>query len=82
MRTRDVSALVPLLSENKAIEHLDISSAVISKKNMQHLWHALHMSVSVCELVYSRINFLALSEIFAIDVELELNRLIKSKIRP
>ena len=31
---------------------------------------ALHMSVSVCTLIYSRINFLALKEIFAIDVEL------------
>ena len=34
LRTRDVSALVPLLTENKAIEELDISNAVISRKNM------------------------------------------------
>ena len=82
LRTRDVSSLVPLLTENKAIEELDISNAVISRKNMQHLWMALHMSVSVCTLIYSRINFLALNEIFAIDVELKLNKLIKDKIRP
>lgn len=49
---------------------------------MQHLWLSLHMSVSVCKITYSRINFLAINEIMAIDVELKINNIIKSKIRP
>ena len=40
------------------------------------------MSVSVCKITYSRINFLAINEIMAIDVELKINNIIKSKIRP
>ena len=56
---------------------LDISKAIISKRNMQHLWLALHYNVSVCKLKYSRINFLALDEIGAIEGELYLNELIR-----
>ena len=69
--------MVPLLTENSRIEELDISSAIISKKNMQHLWVALHVNTSVCNLIYSRINFMAVQEIMAIDVELRLNQLIR-----
>ena len=62
LRTRDVSFIVPLLKDNKVLEELDISNAVISKINMQHLWLSLHVNISVTSLTYSRINFLALDE--------------------
>ena len=45
---------------------------------MQHLWLALHFNVSVCKLTYSRINFLAIDEIGAIDAELYLNDIIRN----
>jgi len=77
LRTRDVSALVPMLSENKVITEIDISKAIISKKNMQHLWVALHVNISVTKLTYSRINFFCLNEIRAIDAELNLNTMIR-----
>ena len=77
MRTRDVSSLVPLLSVNKVISDLDISKAIISRTNMQHLWVALHMNISVTKLNYSRINFFCLSEIRAIDAELHMNTIIR-----
>ena len=77
LRTRDVSALVPLLSSNRVLEEVNISEAVISKKNMLHLWMALHYNVKVCKLIYSRINFFAVDEIMAIDAELSLNIIIR-----
>ena len=40
---------------------------------MIHLWLALHKNISILELNYSRINFFALNEIKAIDVELAIN---------
>ena len=82
MRTRDVSALVPLLSENKVLKELDISKSVISKKNMTHLWLSLHVNISVTKLTYSRLNFLALDEQVAIDAELSLNMIIRDQIMP
>ena len=66
LRTRDVSALVPLLSKNKVIQHVNIRQAIISKKNMLHLWMAMHYNVTVCELEYSMINFFAIPEMVAI----------------
>ena len=64
------------------LEELDISKAVISKKNMLHLWMALHYNVNVCKLTYSRINFLALDEIMALDAELQMNCIIRDEVRP
>lgn len=77
-----MAALVPLLTANRVIEELDISSAIISKKNMQHLWLALHMNDSVTKLTYSKINFMAISEFVVIEGELTLNRYIKDDIKP
>ena len=82
LRTRDVTPLVPMLTNNKMIRVLDISTAIISKKNMQLLWLALHVNVGVIDLIYSRINFLALDEIRTIDSELFLNRMIDEEVRP
>ena len=82
LRKRNVSALVPLLSKNKVLQHVNISQSIISVKNMLHLWMALHYNVTVCELVYSRINFLALDEIMAIDTELQLNNIIRDQVKP
>lgn len=70
LRTRDVSVLVPLLTKNRVVSEIDISNAIISKKNMLHLWMALHYNIQVCKLTYSRINFMALDEIMALDAEL------------
>lgn len=55
------------------LEQLDISGCIISKKNMKLLWLALHVNVSVHKLTYSRLNFFAIDEIFALDKELHLN---------
>ena len=44
---------------------------------MMHLWMALHVNISVCKLKYSRINFLSITEMIAIDHELDLNLKIK-----
>ena len=82
LRTRDVSALVPLLSTNKTLQEVDISSAIISKKNMLHLWMALHYNINVCTLTYSRINFMALDQIMALDAELSMNCIIRDQIKP
>ena len=82
LRTRDVSSLVPLLAENKVITELDISNSTISKKNMMHLWMALHVNISVCNLKYSRTNFLSITEMVAIEHELDLNLKIKESISP
>ena len=68
LRKREVASLVPLLAKSVSIETLDISSAIISKQNMIHLWLALHKNISILVLNYSRINFFALTEIKAIDV--------------
>ena len=38
LRARNFSALVPLLSTNKVITEVDISSAFISRDDMQSLW--------------------------------------------
>lgn len=77
-----MGTLVPLITSIGGLEELDISQAVISKKNMQHLWIALHFNVSICKLKYSRINFLAINEIKAIDSELNLNEIIRSQVKP
>jgi len=82
LRTRDVSALIPLLAQNHVITEVDISNATISKKNMMHLWMALHVNISVCKLTYTRTNFLAITEMVAIDHELKLNQNISNKISP
>ena len=82
LRKREVGALVPLLSTNKVLQEVDISKAIISKKNMLHLWMALHCNVSVCKLNYSRINFFAVDEIMALDAELAMNVIIRDQIRP
>ena len=82
LRTRDVSALVPLLSKNKTLQEVNISQAIISKKNMLHLWMALHYNVHVCRIIYSRINFFAIDEIMAIDGELVLNNIVKDQVKP
>ena len=82
LRTRDVSALVPLLAQNHVLTDLDISNSTISKKNMMHLWMALHVNISVCNLVYTRTNFLSIKEMVAIDHELDLNLKIKDSISP
>ena len=82
MRTRDVSALIPLLAKNHIITDVNISDATISKKNMMHLWMALHANISVCQLTYSRTNFLSITEMVAIDHELDLNMKIKNSISP
>lgn len=79
-RTREIGPLVPLLAENRTIQYLDISGAIISKKNMGHLWLALHKNISIHDLVYSRINFFAIMEIKAIDAELALNKIIQEEI--
>ena len=71
---------MPLLAENRTIQYLDISGAIISKINMGHLWLALHKNISIHDLVYSRINFFALMEIKAIDAELALNKIIQEEI--
>lgn len=73
LRVRDVSALVPLMSTNHVIEEVIISDSTISKKNMQHLWMALHVNTSCNKLTYSRTNFLAISEMLAIEHEIDLN---------
>ena len=49
---------------------------------MLHLWMALHYNVHVCKLTYSRINFLALDEIMALDAELSMNLIIRDQVRP
>lgn len=82
LRVRDVSALVPLMAANHVIEYINISPSTISKKNMQHLWMALHVNTSCKELIYSKINFLAISEMMAIDHEIDLNIKIKQTIEP
>ena len=82
MRIRDVSSFVPLLSRNRVLQEVDISKAIISKKNMLHLWMALHYNVNVYKLTYSRINFLALDEIMALDAELAMNCIIRDQVRP
>lgn len=81
-RTRDISALVPLLAGDTVLTDLDISKAIISQKNMEHLWVALHYNISVTDINYSRINFFALESIRAVDAELIINRMIKNKILP
>ena len=68
---------MPLLANNHAITEIDISNSIISKKNMMHLWMALHVNISVCKLNYSRLNFLSITEMIAIDHELDLNLKIK-----
>ncbi len=68
--------------KNKAITRLDISDSIISKQNMIHLWLALHKNISVCELIYSRLNFFAIHEMGAIDLELKLNNVIQDKVIP
>jgi len=73
---------VPLLANNHTIETLDISTAIISKNNMIHLWLALHKNIGVCELDYCRLNFFAIMEMKAIDAELNLNKLIRDRIKP
>ena len=45
---------------------------------MMHLWLALHKNISVCDLIYSRINFFALMEMACIDMELKLNKIIRN----
>ena len=70
IRTREVGALVPLLTSNRTLEEVNILTTTISKKNMMHLWMALHYNVTVCTLKYSRINFFAITEIFALDAEI------------
>ena len=77
MRKRDISALVPLLATNTVITEVDISSSTISKVNMQHLWVALHVNVSVVKLNYSRTNFFCIQEMRAIDAELRMNCIIR-----
>lgn len=62
--------------------NVDISKSVISQNNMTHLWVALHYNISVIELNYSRINFLAIESIRAVDEEVYLNRMIKTEILP
>ena len=49
---------------------------------MRLLWLAIHINVSVHKLTYSRFNFLALDEIFALDKELQLNEVIREQILP
>ena len=49
---------------------------------MMHLWMALHVNISVCNLVYTRTNFLSIKEMVAIDHELDLNLKIKDSISP
>jgi len=75
LRSRDVSALVPLLvgNTNKMLKEVDISPAIISKHNMLSLWMALHYNIHVCDLIYSRSNCFAINEIVAIEMELSLN---------
>lgn len=84
LRTRDVSALVPLLAgnSNKMLEEVDISRAIISKNNMLSLWMALHYNVNVCKLTYSRLNFFAVNEIVALDAELRINVIIRDEVKP
>ena len=81
---RDISALVPLLAgnTNKNLVEVDISPAIISKNNMLSLWLAIHYSVNVCKLTYSRINFFALDEIKALDNEIAMNIIIRDEIKP
>ena len=45
---------------------------------MMHLWLALHKNISVCDLIYSRINFFAIMEMACIDMELKLNNIIRN----
>ena len=73
MRTREIKALVPLLSNNSVLTNIDISRAIISQQNMTHLWVALHYNISVTEINYSRINFFALETMRAVDAELIIN---------
>jgi hypothetical protein len=68
---------VPLLSVNTVITEMDISSAHISRANMQHLWVALHVNICVIKLNYSRTNFFCLDEMRAIDAELRMNCIIR-----
>ena len=77
IRTRKLDALVQMLMNNKSINRLDISDSIISKKNMIHLWLALHKNISVSEVIYSRLNFFAIPEMGAIDLELKLNNVIQ-----
>lgn len=64
------------------LDHLDISGPLISKNNMKLLWLALYVNASVHKLSYSRTNFFAIEEIFAIDKELSLNQIIREEILP
>ena len=82
LRTRKVDDLIALLSTNKTILKLDISKAIVSLKNMTHLWAAMHKNSSVCELIYSRYNFFAIKEMQAVDIELKLNKIIRDEIIP
>lgn len=81
-RTRDISALVAVLSGETVLTKIDISTAIISQQNMSHLWVSLHYNISVTELDYSRINFLAIETMRAVDAELLLNRTIRDSIMP
>ena len=49
---------------------------------MIHLWLALHKNISVSTLNYSRINFFALIEMKAIDAELTINNIIRTRLIP
>ena len=83
MRTRDISSLVEVLSQREtALKKVNISKAIISQQNMAHLWVALHYNISVTELIYSRINFLAVLNIRAVDAELIINNTIRDSILP
>ena len=84
MWKRDITALVPLLANNsnKNLVEVDMSPAIISKNNMLSLWMALHYNVNVCKLTYSRINFFALDEIAAIDLEIAMNVIIRDEVKP
>ena len=82
LRTRDVSALVPLITSNRTLQEVNVLESIISKKNMLHLWMALHYNVTVCTLKYSRINFFAITEICAVDAELQLNNIIRDQVKP
>ena len=82
LKKRDIGSLVPLLTANKVLLEVNIRDAIISKKNMMHLWMALHYNVSVCDLKYSRVNFFAVNEIMALDAELALNIVIRDQVKP
>ena len=84
LRKRDVTPFVPLLAgnKNKNLVELDISPAIISKNNMLSLWMAVNANVNLCKLTYSRINFFALDEIAALDLEIALNVIIRDEVKP